>query len=264
MNQELRMGVARRPPQRAGWTCAAVLLLPLLVPLPALADRWLALRLPPRTQSEWVIQDGRVNGVPTQVQQLESELGPEELLGFFSREWTGLGGLPKAGTQRGWRTLALQRDPLQVVLQVQPASGNSNGGGGSLALLSQMNLRDRQTDFVPAELPTLPSTRITQVTESHDGARRSRLVQLASDAGFDLTQQRLRAHWQRGGWRPTHDSAAGPTRTGNSAGNFAATATTRQWLASYDQANASLDVVMAQAPGSGQVLMTIHLLDTRP
>lgn len=258
MRQHFSSSVQYRLPPLAAWACAAALLAPLLMPLPALADNWLDLRLPPRTQSEWVIQNGRVNGLPTQVQQLESELGPDELLGFFSREWVALGGLPKAGLQRGWRTLALQRDPLQVVLQVQPATG-----GGSTALLSQMNLRDRQTDFVPPELPTLPSTRVTQVTESHDGARRSRLVQLASDAGFDLTEQRLRAHWQRQGWRPTHDSAAVAANNATKL-TRAAPGGTRQWLASYDQANVSLDVVMAQAPGSAQVLLTVHLLDTRP
>jgi hypothetical protein len=182
-------------------------------------------------------------------------LGPADLLEFFNREWRGLGGLPKAGEQGAWRTLAMQRDPLNVVVQVQANSDSRNSG--SVALLSQMNLRDRQIDFVPPDLPRLPSTRVMQVTETFDGARRSRLVQLASDAGFELTRQRLRSHWQRLGWRVVHDADAKPAPAGSLAAG-------RHWLAAFEQGNSSVDVVMGQAPGSNQLLLTVNLLDTRP
>jgi len=217
------------------WACAAQ------------ATDWLALRLPPRTQAEWVIERGRVNGVPTQVQQLDSELSADELIAFFRREWTGLGGRPQAGQTPAWRSLAWQRDPLQIVLQV--SRGQPALRGHTSALLSQMNLRDTQRNFLPRELPDLPASHVSQMTETQDGPRRSRLVQLSTTGGFEITQQRLRRHWQ--GWTPLHDQAR--TEQGS-----------RQWLASFAQGELSVDIVLAQAGINSPSLLTINLLDTAP
>ena len=134
---------------------------------PAMAADWQVVQLPAQTESQWVMQEAVVNGVPMQVQQLNSALSPNELIAYFKRQATQQGATPREGKLQAWRTVAWSRAPLQILLQVQPA-----GGQGSTALLSQMNLDARRRDFLPAELPVPPLGQLQQVTESRDGARR--------------------------------------------------------------------------------------------
>lgn len=227
----------------------ALLLLLLLLPslgLPLHAAGWQAVQLPPQTESEWVLQEARVNGIPTQVQQLHSALPPAELIVFFKRQWTQQGGLPREGRQQVWQTLAWQRPPLQLVLQVQPAGDRSQG---SSALLSQMNMAERRVDFLPAELPVPALAQLQQVTESRDGARRSQLVQYSSRAGFDGVRRQLQAHWSRQGWRQIHAGSSGGENVGR-----------RHWLAAYERDGRSVDVVLAER--DGLLSLVLNLLDT--
>ncbi len=211
----------------------------------ALADAWLPLTLPPRTDASWVMRDARVNGLPMQVQELNSELPVDELMAFFKRDWRRFGGLvPMEATQGNWRKLTVHRDPVQMVVQVERSSG-----GGSRALLSQMNYRDRQRDYIPRNLPSLAPMQVTQVSETRDGPKRSQLVQMAGDASFEITQQRLRQHWSRAGWRPIFDRGV-PGQ--------------RQWLASFDKGTSSVDIVLTQAGPRDPLSLTLNLLETQP
>jgi hypothetical protein len=213
----------------------------LLLCAAARACAWLDWQLPPRTQSEWVLQEAVVNGLPTQVLELKSELSGDELLAYFKRRWAVLG-KPRERRGSDGRSLAVQRDGVQMVLQLKPPPAR-----GSHALLSQMNLAERRKDFVPAELPALPQARLLQVTESRDGARRSRLVQYSSPVAFEVTQNQLQRHWQR--WSTLHQHSGGAPGA-------------RQWLAAYQQGPRSVDLVLTQSAGQTQIL--INLLDTQP
>lgn len=222
------------------WLCLAA-------PCAALASDWRDFRIPPRSTAEWVLQDARVNGIKTRVQRFESELSTDEVLGFFRHEWTrDFAKAPRNTTAAGWRALSVQRVPMQFSMQVRPRAG-----GGSEGMLSQMNLQEIQRDFVPPELPRLPQFRVTQVTESHDGARRSRLVTLKSEAGFEITVQRLRSHWSRQGWSALHDQLVPQPGV-------------RQWLAAFASGDRSVDVIVGHPQGRPESLVTINLLDTVP
>lgn len=207
---------------------------------------WLPLSLPPRTESTWVLRDARVNGLPMQVLELRSQLSADELLAYFKRDWRRYGGsvAPLESEQGPWRKLTLQQDPLQLVVQVE-----KDGNGGSRALLSQMNYRDAQRDYLPRNLPVLTPLQVTQVSETRDGPRRSQLVQLGGEASFEIIQQRLRQHWSRAGWRPVFDRAA-PGQ--------------RQWLASFDKGTSSVDIVLTQAGPREPLALTLNLLEGEP
>jgi hypothetical protein len=222
---------------------ALALMFSLCCALPLRASGWIEVVLPPQTEAQWVLQEARVNGVPTQVQQLHSSLSPSELLAFFKRQWIQQGGLPNEGRVQAWQTLAWQRPPLQLVLQVQPA-----GAQGSLALLSQANFVERRADFLPADLPVPPLSQLLQVTESLDGARRSRLVQYSSRAGFDGVQRHLESYWAQQRWRQVH--------TGGRGGKIGQ----RHWLGAYERNGQSVDIVLAEKDGA--VTLVLNLMDT--
>lgn len=212
----------------------------------AWADAWLPLSLPPRTEASWVMRDARVNGLPMQVQELHSQLPVDELLAYFKRDWRRFGGgvEPLETEQGAWRKLSLQRDPVQLVVQVE-----RDGRGGTRALLSQMNYRDQQRDYMPRDLPALAPLQVNQVSETRDGPKRSQLVQFGGDASFEIIQQRLRQHWSRSGWNPVFDRGA-PGQ--------------RQWLASFDKGASSVDIVLTQAGPREPLALTINLLETEP
>lgn len=210
---------------------------------PLHAAGWHEVQLPPQTEAEWVLQVASVNGIPTQVQQLHSALSAGELLAYFKRQWTQQGGQPSEGRQQAWRTLAWQRPPLQLVLQVQAA-----GAHGSTALLSQMNLEQRRRDFLPAELPVPALAQLQQVTDSRDGARRSQLVQYSSRAGLDGVQRQLQSYFVGQGWRQLYAS------------NRGASAGERHWLAAYERDGRSVDVVLAER--DAVLSLVFNLMDT--
>lgn len=225
---------------------AAMGLLSLAAPLASRAgDAWLPLNLPPRTESSWVLRDARVNGLPMQVLELHSQLSADELLAYFRRDWRNYSSTAPLETEQGSaRKLSLQRDPVQVVVQVE-----KDGRGGSHAMLSQMNYRDVQRDYVPRGLPMLAPLQVTQVSETRDGPKRSKLVQLGGDASFEVTQQRLRQHWGGAGWRTVFDRAA-PGQ--------------HQWLASFDKGTSSVDIVLTQAGPREPLALTLNLLEGEP
>lgn len=209
-------------------------------------DAWLPLGVPPRTESTWVLREARVNGLATQVLELRSELSADELLAYFKRDWRRHGGsvAPLETTQGHWRKLTLQQDPVQVVAQVE-----RDGRGGSRALLSQINFRDVQRDYLPRGLPALAPLQVLQVSDTRDGPKRSQLVQWGGDASFEVIQQRLRQHWSGAGWRPVFDRA---------------TPGQRQWLASFEKGLASVDIVLTQAGAREPLALTLNLLETQP
>ena len=210
------------------------------------ADVWLPVNVPPRTEASWVMQQARVNGASMQVLELHSRLPADELLAYFRRDWGRFGAAaPLETRQAPWRKLTVQQDPVQMVLQVQPAEG-----GGSHALLSQMNYRDVQRNYVPRDLPALEPLQLKQVSETWDGPKRSQLIQFGGAASFESIQQRLREHWLRQGWRTVFDrgSSQGP----------------HQWLASFERGASSVDIVVAEAARGGALSVMVNLMDTSP
>jgi hypothetical protein len=233
---------------RSGFVRTGLVLAGLAMAGPTLATSWLSLPLPPGAEATWVIREGAINGIPSQVQELLTPQAPAEVLAFYRRQFEMQGGLPNPGAARGWHSLAMHRDPINLLVQVQAGKG-----GGARVLLSQMDLRASRREVIPSELPPLPGARLMQSTESRDGGRRSRYVNFSSAESFDLLTQRLRGHWQRRGWRAAFDDVR-PLKGG-----------ARQWLASFEGPKGStVDLVLAPMPDSRELSLTVNLLDGTP
>lgn len=208
----------------------------------ALGASWEDDPLPPRTSAQWALVEALVNGVPMQAQQLRSELSVQQVLTYYGDRWKRLGS-PRAGRQGPWQTLSLDTERLHLVLQVQA------DGSGSQGMLSQAQWRERRRDFVPPELPQLARTQITQVTETRDGPRRSRLVTLQSQDGFEITRQRIQAHARSKGWEPVVDQ-------------LQRKAGARHWLAGYQRKGLSVDIVLVQDGDAAASHLTFNLIDS--
>ncbi len=200
--------------------------------------------LPPRTSAQWALVQALVNGVPMQAQQLRSDLSVQQLLSYYENRWKRLGS-PQMGRQGPWQTLSLDTGQLHLVLQLQAE------GSGSQGMLSQAQWKERRRDFVPTELPQMLRTQITQVTETRDGPRRSRLVTLQCQDGFEVTRQRMQTHARSKGWGTVMDQVQ--RRDGN-----------RSWLAGYQFKGLSVDVVLVQGEGATASHLTINFLDSPP
>lgn len=212
----------------------------------ASATEWRTLSLPEGTTGQWVLGDARVNGVPMQTQQLSSRLSAQQLLSYFEGQWKRWGAVQQ-GAQAGWQTLSVNTGPVQLTLQVKDRQG-----GGSSALLTQAAWPERQREFLPPELPNLPRTVPHQVTESLDGHRRSRLVQLASNDNLELNRQRWQAHARRKGWTLIMEKLVRQSDQ-------------QHWLASYSTANAhAVDIVLTQSSNGAETSITANFLDTAP
>lgn len=209
----------------------------------ASATEWRTLSLPEGTSAQWVLGDARVNGVPMQTQQLSSRLPAQQLLSYFEGQWKRWGAVNQR-VHAGWQTLSINTGPVQLTLQAKDLQG-----GGSTALLTQAAWPERQRDFLPPELPDLPRTVPHQVTESQDGMRRSRLVQLASNDSLELNRQRWQAHARRKGWTLVTEKLL--RQSGQ-----------QHWLASYSTAKAlAVDVVLTQSADSAETSITANFLD---
>lgn len=211
---------------------------------PAQAARWIDEPLPQRTTGQWVLFDARVNGVPMQAQQLTSDMTVDQLVSYYEGRWKRLG-TPQLSAQGGKRTLALSLPDVHLALQVQ------GQGAGSSALLTQAQWKERQLNFMPPELPQLANTQVTQVTETRDGPRRSRLVTLQSQDNLELLRQRLLAHARSRNWRTVADQLQ--QKEGG-----------RQWLASFELSGQTIDAVLLQPGGTPATQVTLNFLDSPP
>lgn len=210
------------------------------------AVQWLDVRLPPRTQAEWVTQDAVVNGLPTRLQHFSSELTPGEVLAFYEREWARMpAGAPRRVDIGGWMALSTLAGGLQVAVQVR----EDPQGRGSEGLISWGNFQGLQRQLAPSWLPQFADNRIAQSMASTDGPVRSERVTLVSQAPFEVQVRRWRDHWQRQGWRAVFDRESPATAQ-----------TGRSWLASFERPPQSVDVVISWQPQEQRAVATVNFL----
>lgn len=208
--------------------------------------QWLEVKLPPRTQAEWVTQDAVVNGLPTRLQHVRSELTPQEVLTFYEREWARMPvGAPRRVDIGGWLALSTLAGGLQVVVQVR----EDPEGRGSEGLISWGDVQGLKPDLAPSWLPHFADHRIAQRMASTDGPVRSEQVTLVSKASFEVQVRRWREHWQRQGWRTVFDR--------ENPGNPAAG---RSWLASFERPPQSVDLVVSWQAQEQRAVITVNLL----
>lgn len=210
----------------------------------AFAGTWPDLQEPPRAKAEWVSQDIRVNGMPSRIQHFQSELSVEEVLAFYRKRWTKPGvPEPREMSAAGWQTIAMLQDRYQLLTQVRARAPQ-----GSEGILSVADLGDMKSDYLPRDWPTWNNMRVLQVTESVDGPKRSYVISMVSDDGFELNVRRVRDEWLRRGYILNHEQN-NPAKTGQ-----------RGWIGIFDKANQSVDVTVAYADADRRTYITTNVV----
>lgn len=213
------------------------------LPIQVAAAPWPELPDPPRARMEWIAEDARINGLPSRIERFESELSTSEVLDFYSNHWSRSQATPsRRGTRGEWKTIAALAGKMQIVVQVRPRAGGSEG------IISMVDFGNAKAEFIPAELPSWSDVQVLQVMESVDGPKRSELVTMQSTSGFDLLRRRWRDAWVRKGYAISHESEA-PGEGGM-----------RTWLATFDKPPRYVDMTVAHHPADGITHISANLL----
>jgi hypothetical protein len=199
--------------------------------------------VPPRAQVEWVARDATVNGLPARIEQFESELSVPEVLDYYRARWANASlGKPRETTTGPWRALSTLQGGFQLVVQARP-----RGTQGSTGVLSVMNFSEARRDFVPPNWPKWRDAKVTQVTESLDGPKRSQLVSMVSTEGFDLNVRRWRQEWLRRGYAANHEMTPPPAEGA------------RSWIGIFDRGPQSAEVAVSYREADRQTFVTVNL-----
>jgi hypothetical protein len=197
--------------------------------LPAIA--WPTVDDPPRSTTEWVAPEIRVNGLLARILRFESELTPQEILAFYRELWKHLTGGKgtRESTAGDWQVIAALQNNYQIVVQVRPRAPQGSDG-----LISMADFGAAKHDYIPAALPQFSDVSIVHVTDAVDGSKRSQVVTMVSDQSFDLNLRRWRDEWQRRGYALTSEKLA------------PASEATRGWIAAFDKHPHSIDMTIGR------------------
>jgi hypothetical protein len=205
---------------------------------------WPDIPEPPRAKVEIVARDIRVNGLLSRIDHFESELSVTEVLDFYRGRWSTAASKGTRETRSGdWRAVSTLHGAFQMVVQARPKSPH-----GSEGMLSVADFSQPQRDFIPAGWPRYDDMRITQVTESVDGPKRSQVVAMVSSAGFDVNLNRWRDEWRRRGFSLVHEQAT-PPKDGM-----------RSWLGLYDKPPQALDITIVYRDADRRTYITANLV----
>lgn len=209
---------------------------------------WPEVPEPPRSKVEWVVYDSHVNGLPTRIRKFESELSADQVLNFYRQQWkTAKIGEPQQTQSGSWIALSTLNGGVQTTVQVK--ARGTEVRQGSEGMLSMMDFGRAKSDFIPVEIPQFAQKDVTQVTESVDGPKRSRLVNIVSAETLESATRRWRSEWLRRGWRLAFESPANAPQAKS------------QWLASFDKERSSVDVVISYQADKAQSYITVNLID---
>jgi hypothetical protein len=183
---------------------------------------------PPRSHTEWVARDARINGLPMRIEHFDSEVSVDEVLAFYQGAWArlpaGEAHLKRVGE---WQTVSTISGPFQIAVQVRRGSA-----GGSQGLVSVSNRKEASKNWIPRDWPQWPGMRVNEVTDSVDGEHRSQMVAMVSTDNYDITVQRWRDEWKRRGY-VLSQQAEPPAADGN-----------RSWVGLFDKPPYRLDVTV--------------------
>jgi hypothetical protein len=208
-----------------------------VTPWPEVAD-------PPRSHTEWVARDARVNGLPMRIEHFDSEVSSEEVLAFYQAAWSKLpAGAPHRKRVGEWDTLSTIFGPFEIAVQVRASSPQ-----GSQGLVSISNRGEIDKHWRPRDWPRWPGTSVSEVTDSVDGARRSQMVAMVSRDDYDITVQRWREEWTRRGYALAHE-AEPPAVDGN-----------RTWVGLFDKPPYQLDVTVTWSERSRKSFIAANWL----
>jgi hypothetical protein len=198
---------------------------------------------PPKSKVEWVARDSVINGLPSRIEQFDSELSVAEVLAYYRAIWAkSPSGPPREREVGPWRTMATLHGPFQIALQVQAKPGQ-----GSVGTLSVANFGEANKDFIPQGWPRWPDARFLQVMESDDGPMHSQYVVVSSRESLDFNVRRARGEWQRRGFRLVRESKS--DQPGQAA-----------WVGSFDKEGQTVDVAIGRSEKTRTTTVTTNLL----
>jgi hypothetical protein len=190
---------------------------------------WPTVDDPPRSTTEWVAPEIRVNGLPSRILRFDSELTPQEVLAFYRERWKHLTGGKgtRESTAGEWQVIAALQ---KIVVQVRPRAPQGSDG-----VISMADFGAAKQDYIPAVLPRFSDVSIVHVTDAVDGPKRSQVVTMITDDSFDMNVRRWRDEWQRRGYTLTSEKLVP-----------ASEATTRGWIAVFDKQPHSIDMTIGR------------------
>ncbi len=164
--------------------------------MPACAD----FPVPDGGKLQWVGANLRYNGIPMQIQELVSDMTPQQLIGYYKGRW---GRTPpgfheyEAGD---WQVIATIRGTCFFTVQVQAR------GRGSKALLGISARPDNGQVKTPgAGFPVPGGTLVVNDIDHFDGGKTGRTLLLMNSHSTDMNAHYYRRTLAGDGWVPIVD-----------------------------------------------------------
>ncbi len=170
----------------------------------AMAQASEPLEAPPSTQLTWVAEDIVQNGVPMQVQQLQSGLSVGEVLNFYRTQWSGAAqgdGPAFVENQVGeWQTISQLKNDRQVVVQVKPGEAGGAEGFISVADIGATPERDREAEAFPA----MSGSQLVSSTRSRDGEKFATTIIYLNSFSVESNGNYYKEEMTADGWSMVH------------------------------------------------------------
>lgn len=164
----------------------------------AVAADWPEFPVPDEAKVVVVGENMNINGLPTQIWELSSSRGPEEILGYYRQEWQdpavsgGPGYIEKEAG--GWQILSRSEEPYFYTVQVTEAAMGSSFG--FLAVSMPMELVNHKPD----EFAKPAGSEILLDLASDDAGKRGRVVQFKNLQSIEANYGFYRKRYMANGW----------------------------------------------------------------
>ena len=163
------------------------------------AAEWPEIPVPESARVVVVGEDMTINGLPAKIWELSSTQSPEEILGYYRKEWKnpavpdGPGYIEKEAG--GWQIISRSEEPhLYTVQVVESAMGSSRG---FLAVSMPMELVGYQAE----RLPRPAGSEILSDVASDDAGKRGRVVQFRNSQSIEANYSFYRNRYLADGWQ---------------------------------------------------------------
>ena len=159
-------------------------------------ESWPDVPLPPKSNTQWIAQSERVNGVPTRVMQFQSSEGRAGIVQYYNSYWSGgYEHKPAVHELPDGTVIGQMHGPYLMTVKVQDSErGTSKGVIAVAEVLGHPINRD------PGDLPMMPGAHVISVVESDDPGKHSRLLTLVAPQPPTSVSQFYQSSLANAGW----------------------------------------------------------------
>jgi hypothetical protein len=180
------------------------------------AENWPDIPMPPKSATQWIAENMRVNGSPTRIMQFQSQASRQEVVAYYRSYWSGAYKLaPSVKPLDDATVVGQMHGPYLMTIQVQDADHGTSKG-----VLSVARVMGIKADREPGQLPMMSGARVISVVESDDPGIHSREVSVLAPQPPSSVKQFYAAALQNAGWRQIQGDDGGSAPRG--AGSFLA------------------------------------------